>query len=65
MREAINRANLVLAYGKFAVYALIPYGVGSRGAKRALSRLKLGWKDFLWALYQEERNYFRTRRFWD
>jgi ATP-dependent Lhr-like helicase len=63
-KEAVRRANLVLNYGKHAIIALTVYGVGSKGATRALSKLKLGWKEFLWALYTEERNYFRTRRYW-
>ncbi len=62
--EGVRRANLVLSYGKNAIVALTPYGVGVRGASRALSRLKLGWEEFLWRLYIEERNFFRTRRFW-
>ncbi len=63
--DATKRANLVLNYGRKAVFALTPYGVGPKGAAKALSRLKLGWEEFLKTLYDEERNFFRTRKFWD
>uniref|UniRef100_A0A7J3ZKR1 DEAD/DEAH box helicase n=1 Tax=Fervidicoccus fontis TaxID=683846 RepID=A0A7J3ZKR1_9CREN len=63
--DAIKRANLVLSHGKVAVIALSPYGVGPKAASRAISRLKLGWSEFLRALYEEERNFLRTRRYWD
>ncbi|MGC8674883.1 DEAD/DEAH box helicase [Fervidicoccus sp.] len=63
--DAVKRAKLVITHGKTAVMALTPYGVGPKGASRALSMLKLGWNEFLRTLYEEERNYFRTRKYWD
>ncbi|MEM4035273.1 MAG: DEAD/DEAH box helicase [Fervidicoccaceae archaeon] len=63
--EAVQRANLVLAHGRAAVIAMAAYGVGPRAASRALSKLKLGWRDFLEALFNEERNYLRTRKYWN
>ncbi len=65
IEDAIKRANLVLSHGKIAVIALTPYGVGPRGASKAISRLKLGWEEFLKTLYDEERNFLRTRKYWD
>ncbi|MEM0242366.1 MAG: DEAD/DEAH box helicase [Fervidicoccaceae archaeon] len=63
--EAVKRAKLVINYGKNAVIALAPYGVGPRSASRALSKLKLGWKNFIEALYDEEKNYIKNRKYWD
>jgi len=63
--DAVRRANLVVSHGKHAVFALTPYGVGPRGAARALSKLKLGWEEFLRALYEEERNFMKNRKYWD
>ncbi|MCI4396988.1 MAG: hypothetical protein JHC28_05460, partial [Thermoprotei archaeon] len=47
------------------VIALTPYGIGPRAASKALSELKLGWKEFLRTLYEEERNYMKNRKYWD
>lgn len=65
VREAIERAELVLTHGKKAVIALSVYGVGPRSARRALSALKFGWEEFLKTLYEEQVNWFRTREYWD
>ena len=63
--DAVKRANLVISHGKNAVIALTPYGIGPRAASKALSKLKLGWKEFLRTLYEEERNYMKNRKYWD
>ena len=63
--EALKRARLVLSYGKNAILALSAYGVGPKAATRALTRLKLGWKEFLRAIHEEERKYFLTSKYWD
>lgn len=63
--DAVKRANLVISYGKKAIFALSPYGVGPKSASRALSKLKLGWNEFLKALYEEERNFMKNRKYWD
>ncbi|HEU98056.1 MAG TPA: DEAD/DEAH box helicase [Fervidicoccus fontis] len=63
--DAVRRANLVISHGKIAVIALTPYGVGPKAASRALSKLKLGWNEFLKALYDEERNFIKNRKYWD
>jgi len=65
LKEAVERAELVLTHGKKAVIALSVQGVGPRAAKRALSALKFGWEEFLRALYEEQLNWFRTREYWD
>ncbi|WP_202319632.1 DEAD/DEAH box helicase [Archaeoglobus neptunius] len=63
--ELFKLANLVMGYGKRAVYALSTYGIGAETASRLLSRYYLSEDDFFKALIEAERNYVRTRRFWD
>ncbi len=59
--ELLDSANLVLTYGKKAVEALAMYGVGPSTAKRVLGK---EGSDFYMGLYDLERNFIRTRRFW-
>ena len=63
--ELYRIANLVMAYGKRAVYALSAYGVGVETATRILSKFYENEDEFFKALLEAERNYIRTRRFWD
>ncbi|MCS7107831.1 MAG: DEAD/DEAH box helicase [Sulfolobales archaeon] len=66
-KEAFMRlkesAYLVLNYGKRAVIALVAYGIGPETAKKPLS-LK-SEEDFYNMVYELERKYISTRRFWD
>ena len=62
--ELFRLANLVMSYGKMAVYALSTYGIGAETAARILSKFYLTEDDFFKALIEAERNYVRTRRFW-
>lgn len=63
--ELFKLANLVMGYGKRAVYALSTYGIGADTAARILSRFYPAEDDFFKALIEAERNYVRTRKFWD
>ncbi len=63
--ELFKIANLVMSYGKRAVYALNAYGVGAETAARILSKYYGSDEEFFKALLEAERNYVRTRRFWD
>ena len=63
--ELFRIANLVMSYGKRAVYALNAYGVGAETAARILSKYYGSDEEFFKALLEAERNYVRTRRFWD
>lgn len=63
--ELFKLANLVMGYGKRAVYALSTYGIGADTAARILSRFYPADDDFFKALIEAERNYVRTRKFWD
>jgi ATP-dependent Lhr-like helicase len=63
--ELFRMANLILSYGKRAVYALNAYGVGTETAARILSRYYQSEEEFFRTLLDAERNYVKTRRFWD
>ncbi|MEM4518062.1 MAG: hypothetical protein QXH46_01755, partial [Sulfolobales archaeon] len=56
-------AYLVLNYGRRAVIALAAYGVGPETAKKVLS--VKDDEDFYYTIYEFERRYVSTRRFWD
>ncbi|RLB06899.1 MAG: hypothetical protein DRG27_06985 [Deltaproteobacteria bacterium] len=59
--ELLDSAKLVLTYGRKAVEALAMYGVGPSTAKRVLGK---DGSDFYMGLYDLERNFIRTRKFW-
>lgn len=63
--ELFKLANLVMGYGKRAVYALSTYGIGADTAARILTGFYPTDDDFFKALMEAERRYVRTRRFWD
>ncbi len=63
--ELFRIANLIMCYGKRAVYALAAYGIGVETATRILARYYKNDDEFFKALLEAERNYVRTRRFWD
>ncbi len=63
-RDLFRLANLVMGYGKRAVYALSTYGVGPETASRILSRYYISEDDFFKALMEAEKKYVRTRPFW-
>lgn len=61
--ELVASARLVLAFGKKAVIALAARGVGPHSAVKALS--SSSEEEFYLSLYELERNYVRTRKYWD
>ncbi|MCD6323714.1 MAG: DEAD/DEAH box helicase [Desulfurococcales archaeon] len=61
--ELLDSADLVLTYGRRAVEALAARGVGPRTARRLLG--KRDDVSFYSGIYEAERTYLRTRRFWD
>jgi ATP-dependent Lhr-like helicase len=63
--ELFRIANLVMSYGKKAVYAMNTHGVGAENAARILSRYYSGEDSFFLELLEAEKRYIRTRRFWD
>jgi ATP-dependent Lhr-like helicase len=63
--ELFRIANLVMAYGKKAVYAMNTHGVGADNAARILSRYYSNDDSLFLELLEAEKRYIRTRRFWD
>ncbi|MEO3992790.1 MAG: DEAD/DEAH box helicase [Desulfurococcaceae archaeon TW002] len=61
--ELVASARLVLSFGKKAVIALAARGVGPHNAVKALS--SNSEEEFYLSLYELERNYVRTRKYWD
>ena len=64
-RRAYRSANLVQSHGKRAVIALAARGVGPQTAARIISNLHEDEDDFYRDLIAQERQYARTRSFWD
>lgn len=64
-RRAHRAANLVQAHGKHAVIALTARGVGPHNAARIIGKLRENEDDFYRDLIEQERQYARTRSFWD
>ncbi len=62
--ELVRIANLVMSYGKKAIYAMNTYGIGAETAARILSRYYRSEEEFFKALLDAEKNYVRTRKFW-
>ncbi len=58
----MDSAMLVLDYGRRAVEALVAHGVGPDTAKKAL---QYSGEEFYVKLYELEKLYIKTRRFWD
>jgi len=60
--KLVDTAVLVLDYGRRAVEALVAHGVGPETAKRAL---QYTGDEFYVKLYELEKQYIRTRQYWD
>lgn len=64
-RNAWKSANLVQTYGKKAVIVLAAKGVGPTNAVRILNNYHRTEDDLYLDIIRAERNYLRTRMFWD
>ncbi|WP_255149327.1 DEAD/DEAH box helicase [Halorarius halobius] len=64
-RRAYRAASLVQAHGKQAVRALAARGVGPHNAARVINNLREDEDDFYRDLLAREREYARTKAFWD
>lgn len=64
-KRAHRSANLVQSHGKQAVIALAARGVGPQTGARILANLRESEADFYRDLLEQERQYARTRSFWD
>ncbi len=63
--ELYRIANLVMVHGKRAVYALNTYGIGPETASKILRNYHPNERSFFKALLEAEKNYIRSRVFWD
>ncbi len=62
--ELYRNANLVMSYGKRAIYALNTFGIGVNTAVKILSKFFKNDDDFLKELIEAEKRFVRTRLFW-
>jgi len=63
--RAKRTADLILVYGKGAAIALSGRGVGAQTAARILAKMHPDEQSLLRDILEAEKNYARTRRFWD
>ena len=64
-KELFRIANLIMCYGKKAVYALNTYGIGVDTASKILAKPFRNEDEFFAELLEAEKRFIRTRRFWD
>jgi ATP-dependent Lhr-like helicase len=65
VERAYRSASLVQAHGKQAVIALAARGVGPENAARIINRLREDEDEFYRDILERERQYARTKSFWD
>ncbi len=58
-------AELVLVYGRKACIALAGKGIGPQTATRILSKMYKTEEDFLKEIYNAEKQFIKTRRYWE
>ena len=63
--RAYRTASLVQSHGKRAVIALAARGVGPQNAARIINKLREDEDDFYRDILRREREYARTRSFWE
>ncbi|MEF8854247.1 MAG: helicase, partial [Haloarculaceae archaeon] len=64
-KRAYHAASLVQSHGKQAVVAMAARGVGPHNAARIINKLREDEEDFYRDILSREREYARTRSFWD
>ncbi|MHB9286173.1 DEAD/DEAH box helicase [Halobacteriales archaeon Cl-PHB] len=64
-RRVYRSASLVQSHGKQAVIALAARGVGPQNAARIINQLREDEEDFYRDILRREREYARTRSFWE
>ncbi|MFC7133858.1 MULTISPECIES: DEAD/DEAH box helicase [Salinibaculum] len=64
-QRAYRAASLVQSHGKRAVVALAARGVGPHNAARIINKLREDEEDFYRDILAREREYARTRSFWE
>ncbi len=62
--DLLRIANLVMSYGRRAVYAMNTHGVGAETAARIPAKYYRSEEEFFRELLEAEKRYIRTRKFW-
>jgi len=63
-KEWDERARIFIDYGQKGVMVIAGKGIGTRTAKRILSKYFSDEKDLLKKIIEEERTYLRTKQYW-
>lgn len=65
IQRAYRSASLVQAHGKKAVIAMAGRGIGPHNAARVINKLREDEDDFYRDILEREKEYARTKAFWD